>query len=105
MSEVAVLRMETHTSTESPNQKSTQGKKTRFLIILLIILICATIGVVFFFQPFQEEREKVETLRGLGRNEQEAQDVTSGINQYLQEEEALQDIDQALEEFQNTTNQ
>jgi len=96
--------MDTHTSTEAPKQTPTQKKKTRFLIALLIILICATIGVVFFFKPFEEESEKVEMLRGLGKDEQEAQNVTSGINQYLQEEEALQDIDQALEQFQNTSN-
>ncbi len=94
----------TDTSTDSPIHTPTQKKKTRFLITLLIILICATIGVVFLLNPFQEEQEKVEELRGLGREEQEAQNVTSGINQYLQEEEALQDIDQALEQFQNTSN-
>lgn len=96
--------MDTHTPTDSPIHTPTQKKKTRFLITLLIILICATIGVVFLLNPFQEEQEKVEELRGLGREEQEAQNVTSGINQYLQEEEALQDIDQALEQFQNTSN-
>lgn len=89
---------------ETQTDPHTGKKKTQLLTIIVVGVIIVLLATIFILNPFQSETQKVETLRDLGKNEQEAENVTSGINEFIKTEEALQDIDNILEEFQTDAN-
>ncbi len=75
-------------------------KKQTLYIWLVVVLVIIAISI-FFTKPFSREQNQVKQLRTMGVEEQKTDTAASDVTKYIQDEQALKDIDQSLKDFQN----